>query len=136
MNIFLDTNVIIDFLADRKPFSASASALFQKSLQGQLRLFTSSHAIATTHYMLKKVVAETTLRNILLDLTEFVTVIAIDGDLIKRGLISTHKDFEDALQILAAGSIKNMNYIATRNPKHFSTSEIPALPPDQILLQI
>jgi predicted nucleic acid-binding protein len=32
-NIFLDTNVLIDFLADRKPFFIEAAKLFDYSLK-------------------------------------------------------------------------------------------------------
>ena len=52
--IFLDTNIIVDLIADRKPFSKYAIQLFQKAEQNEVELFTSSHSIATTHYLLKK----------------------------------------------------------------------------------
>ena len=52
--IFVDTNIIVDLIADRKPFSKFAIDLFSKAENKKIRLFTSSHSIATTHYLLKK----------------------------------------------------------------------------------
>lgn len=41
-NIFLDTNVVIDFLADRRPFSLIAAKIFNYSLQGKIKVYISA----------------------------------------------------------------------------------------------
>ena len=51
---FLDTNIIVDLIADRKPFSKFSIEIFKKAEENKIKLFTSSHSIATTHYLLKK----------------------------------------------------------------------------------
>ncbi|RLJ73513.1 type II toxin-antitoxin system VapC family toxin [Pedobacter alluvionis] len=134
--IFVDTNIIIDLIADRKPFSKFAIELFEKSERKEVQLFTSSHSIATTHYLLKKYLEERTLREVIYNVLEYIQVIAIDQDIIKKGLKSKHKDFEDALQILCAYKIEKLDYIVTRNIKDFKDSEIPAFPPDELLTKI
>jgi len=131
--IFIDTNIIIDLLGDRKPHSKFAIDLFDKAESTSIKLYASSHSFATTHYLLKKYVDERKLRTVLLDLLDFVTIISIDLHVIKRGLKSKHKDFEDALQILAASSIDKMDCIVTRNVKDFKESEIPVFAPDDLL---
>jgi predicted nucleic acid-binding protein len=52
--IIVDTNIIIDFIANRKPFSKFAIQIFDKAEKKTVSLYTSSHSIATTHYLLKK----------------------------------------------------------------------------------
>ena len=131
--IFVDTNVIIDLLADRRPHSKFAIALFEKAESQKVKLFASSHSFATTYYLLKKHVDDKNLRLILLGLLEYVNIIPIDVHVIKRGLKSKHKDFEDALQILAALSVDKMDCIVTRDLKDFKDSEIPVFSPDNIL---
>jgi predicted nucleic acid-binding protein len=64
-NIFVDTNIIIGLLADRKPFNNFAIELVRRAEQKELSLFVSSHSIATTHYLLKKFFDEKELREIL-----------------------------------------------------------------------
>jgi predicted nucleic acid-binding protein len=131
--VFVDTNILVDLLADRQPFSKFAIELFELSENGKVRLFTSSHAIATTYYILKKYITENKLRETILDLLELVSVIAVDLPILKKGLLSTHKDFEDAIQIFAAGTIADMDFIVTRNIKDYKNVGIAVLPPDEIL---
>lgn len=133
---FVDTNILIDLIADRKPFSKFAIELFSKAESKRVRLFTSSHTIATTHYLLKKHLSEKELREILLDLLDYITVVAVDIEVIKRGLKSKHKDFEDAIQIIAAQSIDKMECIVTRNVKDFKDAEIVVLSPDEFVKNI
>jgi len=132
--IFLDTNIIIDLISDRKPFSKYAIEIFQKAEDGKLELFTSSHSIATTHYLLKKYMEEKELREVLYNLLDFITVVAVDVAILKKGLLSKHKDFEDSIQIFCASSIVNIDSIVTRNVKDFKGSEIKVLTPDQFAL--
>ncbi len=134
--VFVDTNIIVDLIADRKPFSKFAIELFEKAEHKEVQLFTSSHSIATTHYLLKKYLDERHLREVIYNLLEYIQVIAIDQDVIKKGLKSKHKDFEDALQILCAYKVEELDYIVTRNIKDFKDSEIPAFPPDELLTKI
>ena len=61
---------------------------------------------------------------------------AIDLDMIKKGLKSKHKDFEDALQIISDYSIEKINCIVTRNIKDFKDAEIPDLIPDELIVEI
>lgn len=134
--VFVDTNIIVDLIADRQPFSKFAIEIFEKAERNEVQLFTSSHSIATTHYLLKKYLEEKKLREVIYNVLEYVQIIAIDQDIIKKGLKSKHKDFEDALQMLCAYNIEKLNYIVTRNIKDFKNSEIPAFPPDELLTKI
>ena len=131
--VFVDTNILIDLLGDRKPFSKYAIEIFDKAERRKVELFVSSHSFATTHYLLKKYMMETELREVLYALLDYLTIIAIDTDMIKKGLKSNYKDFEDALQIIAANSIRKLDYIVTRNLKDFSDSGIAILPPDELV---
>ena len=134
--IFVDTNIIVDLIADRRPFSKFAIEIFSKAEDKKLKLYTSSHSIATTHYLLKKYIEEKELRNVLYNLLDYIQVIPVDLDVIKKGLKSKHKDFEDAIQMLCAYSIEKMDCIVTRNSKDFRDCEIPVLSPDEFVIKI
>lgn len=131
--VFVDTNVIIDLLADRKPHSKFAVALFQKAEAMEVELYASSHSIATTYFILKKFSDDKKLRAILSDLLQYVSVIPIDVHLIRRALNSKYKDFEDGLQILCAQSIDQMDCIVTRDLKDFKESNIAVYSPDTVI---
>jgi predicted nucleic acid-binding protein len=127
---FVDTNILVDFIGDRKPFSKFALRLFLKAEIGEVQLYTSSHSIATTYYLIKKYVDEKKIREVLMNLLDYVEIIPIDKGIIKKGLLSKSKDFEDALQIHCAYTIENMDGIVTRNPKDFKDSNLPVFSPD------
>ena len=84
----------------------------------------------------KKYVIEKELREILLTLITLLDVVAVDLDVLKKGLRSIHKDFEDAIQMICASSIPGINYIVTRNTKDFKTSELVVLTPDEMCLKL
>jgi predicted nucleic acid-binding protein len=130
-SLFIDTNVIIDLIADRKPYSKFAIQLFNAAEKNKIKLYTSSHSVATTYYLLKKSTTEKALRDILDHLMDFIQPIAIDHQILKRALNSSHADFEDAIQIIAATTIPSMLCIVTRNLKDFKNADILVLPPDQ-----
>ena len=136
MKIFLDTNILVDLIADRKPFSKYAIEIFRKSENKEFELFTSSHSIATTHYLLKKYLAEKELREVLQNLLDYLTVIPVDLDILQKALRSGHKDFEDSIQILCASSVEKMSCIVTRNKKDFKGSELNVCSPDEIVLYL
>lgn len=134
--IFLDTNIIIDIILDRQPFSKYSIEILKKAENNEIELFISSHTIATTHYILKKILQEKTVREILSNLIEIIEIISIDQDVIKKGLKSKHKDFEDALQIICAYTITDIHCIVTRNVKDFKGSEVPVFTPDELVLKL
>lgn len=133
--IFVDTNILLDLLADRKPFSKHAVDIFNAAEQEKIQLFTSSHSIATTYYLLKKYIDDKSLRNILLTLVEYLTIIPVDETLLTKGLRSNHKDFEDSIQIFCASTIHDMDCIVTRNIRDFKGSDLPVLAPDELVIK-
>jgi predicted nucleic acid-binding protein len=115
--IFVDTNILVDLLADRKPFSKYAVEIFNASENKKVKLFTSSHSIATTYYLLKKFIDDSSLRKTLLGLIEYMTIIPVDTEVLTKGLRSKQKDFEDSIQIYCASTIEKIDCIVTRNVK-------------------
>ena len=130
--IFVDTNILVDLLADRKPFSKYAIEIFNVAENKKVKLFTSSHSIATIYYLLKKFIDDSSLRKTLLGLIEYMTIISVDTEVLTKGLRSKQKDFEDSIQIYCATTIDKIDCIVTRNVKDFKGSEILVLTPDEL----
>src|SRR5690554_4874471 len=97
---FLDTNIIIDLLINRQPFSKSAITIFSAAEKNKIALYTSSHTIATTHYVLKKYNEEKRLRVIISYLLDYVKPIAVSESILRQALRSEINDFEDAIQMI------------------------------------
>ncbi|KQT18085.1 hypothetical protein ASG31_04950 [Chryseobacterium sp. Leaf404] len=133
MIFFLDTNVLVDLVQKREPHFAIVSQIFNVSTKDDVELCASSHSIATLHYLCKKNMQESSLRELIDEILNFITIIPVDEDILRKSLRSQHKDFEDAIQIFCAHQVKNVTGIVTRNIKDFSTSEIPVFAPDEAL---
>ncbi len=54
MNLFIDTNILIDLVANRQPFAKWAFKIFKDQKMGKWQLVTSSNAVLTTFYILEK----------------------------------------------------------------------------------
>lgn len=133
MKLFIDTNVIVDLIGEREPFCVDAIKIFALSEKKKVKLYVSSQSIITTHYLLKKYISEKKLREILDELTDFVTIIPSTKEFLKKGLKSKHKDFEDAIQIISAESIDSVSHIITRNIKDFKDSSVEVLTPSSFI---
>jgi predicted nucleic acid-binding protein len=123
--VLVDTNILIDLLADRQPFSKFAIEIFSLAQNNKVKLFTSSHSYATAHYLLKKYMSEADLRKALISLLDFIELVPIDTAIIKKSLLSKHKDFEDAIQIFAASAVDRVDFIVTRNLKDLRMLGLP-----------
>jgi len=117
--LFIDTNIIIDLIADRKPFLNSAYILFRKAKLNKWKLFTSSNSILTTFYILRK---QLNFNDANYAIETILARLEIQ-DLVKKDLIlalkSKTEDLEDACQIECANKIGRINYIITRDKKGF-----------------
>jgi len=133
MKIFLDTNIIIDILTSRPPFTQEAIALFQLSETGKIQLFTSTHVLANTHYVLKKFVEDKKLRETLLELAEMIKILDVTEKGFLVALKSLHKDFEDAIQISIAEQMGEIDFIITRNLKDFKSSSVQAISTQKLM---
>jgi predicted nucleic acid-binding protein len=135
-HIFLDTNILVDLVANRKPFSENAISIFDYCQKSNIKMYSTSHSIATLHYIAKKMVDEKELRLIIEDLLDTISIIAVTESILKKSLKSNHKDFEDAIQIVSAQSFNDMNCIVTRDLKDYKYAEINVLTPDDFLSKL
>lgn len=54
MRVFIDTNILIDFVVNREGFSEDADKLFALGITGDLKLMTSALSYVTTMYIAHK----------------------------------------------------------------------------------
>ena len=132
-NVFIDINILVDVYANRFPFVENSLKIYNLGIKRSIRLYTSSNTITTLHYILKKSISEEKTRTAIEHLTEHIVIIPVDINIIKKSLKSNHKDFEDAIQIVSAQSINNMDCIVTRDLKDYKFAEITVLTPDDFL---
>lgn len=130
--IYLDTNIIIDFLSGRQEFFDEARQLFSLADQGELKLYISSLSLINANYILEKTPKLIDAKKILGKFKVLVIVLPLNDKLIDLAISSDFKDFEDAVQYFTA--IENdMDLILTRNKKDFKLSTLPVLTAKEFL---
>jgi predicted nucleic acid-binding protein len=131
--LFLDTNVIIDFLANREPFAEAAGQLFSRGLDKKAIIYSSAISFNNIYYLLRQIKTHYFAIRLLDQLADMVEVVAADSEIIRRSIHAGFQDFEDAIQYFSALSIKGMDGIVTRNTRDFKKSELPVLSPLEAL---
>lgn len=132
--LFLDTNVVIDFLCERSnDFYLPAARLMVKGYNKEVELWCSSLTFATADYLLEKYhVSQADRTNMLKEFIQVCLPSSVDREVIEKALSSDFKDFEDALQYFSAKKC-GAEAIITRNKKDFKTSELPLYLPTEYL---
>jgi len=135
-HFFLDTNVVIDFLADREPFSISAAQLFNLAVSGKIKLHISAVSYNNIYYVLRQAMTHRATIGLLEKLSEMIEITDVTSTIIRESLKSDFKDYEDAIQYHCALSIPKIKGIITRNTKDFKKSTLAVLAPAEALIVI
>jgi predicted nucleic acid-binding protein len=134
--LFIDTNIVIDLLARRKPYFEDTAVLFSLADKKQIELTVSSLTIANTAYVLLKQMDSDKAKSILRKLRLIVQILPLDDKIVGLALNDElFSDFEDCLQYYTA--LENgQDLIITRNLKDFKNSKLPALTAKQFLASL
>lgn len=135
MRLFLDTNILIDVVADRQPWVREALILFELARQGKLTLLATDYSFVTIAYVTRKLYPEEELRRLLKGLMKYVEVVEVGKKIIGEALDGGWKDMEDHVQCLVAKR-ESADVIITRNEKDFALSDIRVLSPSSFLSEI
>ena len=128
--VFIDTNLIIDFLGDREPFSEYAAILFQLAKENKIKIFVSAISFNNTYYILRKVTSNKRALSLISEIEGYVGIQETNRNIIQKALKSDFKDFEDAIQYFSAVQLGDIDIITTRDIKDFKKSELPVLSPE------
>jgi predicted nucleic acid-binding protein len=131
--ILLDTDVILDFLLDRKPFSDDTLQVLLKCENKELQAFVTPIIVANTYYLLRQKASHVYIIEQLKRLLTIISVLSMDQRQVLSALDSKFTDFEDALQYFSALQHTKIEAILTRNTKDFKLSELPVFTPKEFL---
>jgi predicted nucleic acid-binding protein len=134
--VLIDTDVILDFFFDRKPFSENASKVLALCESKEIKGFITSVIISNVYYLLRQTATHEKVIEKLAQLISILEVLTTDKNTIIQALNSDFRDFEDALQNFSAEVDGQIDLIVTRNVKDFKTSRIGVLTPGNFIKTI
>ncbi len=132
-NLFIDTDIIVDFLIDRKPFSREAAIIFTLIDQKKLKGYVSYLTFSNLFYVLRKIEPQKKVISKLDSLSKLLTVLKVDDQNIRDAIDSGFPDFEDSIQYYCALDCKKVEAIITRNTKDYKNSGLPVMTPGDFL---
>lgn len=100
-SVFLDANIILDFLLKRKEYE-DARKIMVLVLQKRIRAFISPSIVHVVSYWLTKAYGSAKSKDLLLLLLSDVRIIDANQDVVNLALTSQIDDIEDALQYYTA----------------------------------
>jgi predicted nucleic acid-binding protein len=131
--VLIDTDVILDFFFDRKPFSDDASRVFSLCESGRIIGYVTPVIVSNVYYLLRQTAKHEKVTEKLHQLVSFLEVLIMDKNIIVQALNSGFKDFEDALQNYAAEINGEVEIILTRNVKDYKNSALSVMTPADFL---
>jgi predicted nucleic acid-binding protein len=135
-HIFIDTNLVIDFLADRQPFSLHAARLFDLAVDGKVKIYISAVSYNNIYYVLRQSLTNNATIKLLEELCEMTEITDVTKAIIKQSLKTDFKDYEDWIQYFCALSIPKIDVIVTRDTKDFKKSTLPVLTPAEAIIAL
>ncbi|MHC4870981.1 MAG: type II toxin-antitoxin system VapC family toxin [Planctomycetota bacterium] len=126
--VFLDADVILDLLTERKPHFLPAVELFTMIQDKQVFAYTSPVVIANLFYLLVRHSTRKKAVQSLIKLKTLVKVLNCGDNEIELALASDFKDFEDSIQYYTALE-NDMDILITRNIKDYKSANIPVVTP-------
>ncbi|MBP5503291.1 MAG: PIN domain-containing protein [Bacteroidales bacterium] len=137
IKVFLDTNIVIDYLAQRTNFYPKASLIISICGDNGFKLLVSSLTFATTSYVLseRNNLSAENIKKLFDNFIAAANVTVVDMLTIRQSISSKFGDFEDAMQYYSAIR-ENADCIITRNKKDFIESQIPVYEPDEFINKV
>ena len=132
MKVFLDANVILDYLTDRQPFADDAEAVVEFCVSegnvGKITTLTACNAV----YILSKVIGKQQAEEKIKELIDIVGLVGVAPESVSDNLAARHVDFEDSVQL--AEAVKwGADVIVTRDKNGFNESTIPVCTPSDFV---
>ena len=132
MKVLFDTNIVLDVLLDRKPFSEPASHLMSKVERSEINGLLCATTVTTIHYLLSKNLNKEKAISSISSIMALFEIASVNRLVIENALKSKFTDFEDSV-LHESARHAGAEYIVTRNIKDFKNTKIPAFAPIEFL---
>ena len=132
MKLFLDTNVLIDFILERPLFYQPAAMIISCAAERKIKVCVSALSVVTANFIcVERCKMPLNVYRRKMDfLRNVIEIFSIDSSDIYNSYDSNWKDFEDGVQYFSAIRAE-VDYLVTRNVKDFEESDTKVISTDQ-----
>lgn len=133
--LFLDTNIVLDLLAERRPFYEPAAKIASMADRNEVELFISALTFSTAYYLLARHENAASARKKLSKFKILCKILPVNETISEKAMNSGFKDFEDGIQYFCALDGET-HVLITRNAKDFKLAELPLMTADEYIKSI
>ena len=130
--VLFDLNILLDVLQERKDFYDFSARLLAYAETGAVQGWLAAHSITTLFYLIARDKSPEQARVTLTSLLQFLKIAAVDQNTIEQSLNLPYRDFEDAVQMMAALQI-HADYLLTRNVSDYQPAPMEVFQPVELL---
>ena len=132
MNVFFDTNVLMDVLLQRHPFVDKSRAVWFLAERGKVVGLVSALSFPNIYYVARKALGAEAALSMMSLLRDTLAAVPLDEQILNQAMDAKFPDFEDAIQYFSALRA-DAECLLTRNPDHFPRSSLRVLSPTEFL---
>lgn len=133
MNVFVDTNVLLDVLAKRARFYDDSVAIWTLAEQRRICGMVSAISFTNIYYVVRKLRSRRVALRTMTQLRDTFTPVACDEQILNQAIDAGFDDFEDAVQYFSALR-GDASCLVTRDAGDFPDPVIPVLSPAEFLV--
>lgn len=132
MRVFVDTNVLLDVLAERKPFYSDSVDIWTLAEAGRLDASISAISFTNCWYLIRRHAGRRNADKALQVLRDVFTPVDLTAQVLNQAIDAGFEDFEDAVQFHSAVQAR-ARCLVTRNADHFPRAPLSVLTPAEFL---
>jgi predicted nucleic acid-binding protein len=116
--LFIDSDVLLDLLLDKKPFSEDTATLIEASIASDVTLYTSSLSIANMHYIIGRLETKKKADSKIKKILKIMSIENLGQTVIDQAVEAKHE------------------ILITRNTKDYKESQLSIFTPEEYLAKI
>lgn len=132
MDLFVDTNVLLDHFGNRPGYVENANRVLAMGLFQDARLWAAPQSFNDMFYILRKVVSPEAVQRAFAKSYTFINVCSIDGADMALAAERSWTDMEDCLIAICAEKV-HARYLVTRDEHGFGDSTVEVTSPEKLL---
>ena len=130
--VYIDCNILIDWLLEREPYSLYAARLIELTETGEIESFVSAVTLANTYFIIRRALNQKVADEFLKDSLSLFSFADIRSNTITKAINNKYRDFEDDLHYQTAID-QAIDCLITRNKKDFRQEGIEILDAEQFV---
>lgn len=135
MRVLFDTNVLLDVLLPRPPYSFEGEVLFDAVASEKIDGVIHATSLTNVHYLASKLTTSARAKKGIEYLLTLFEIAPVTRGVVESALGSRFDDFEDAI-LHEAGVLAGCTAIVTRNKKDFGSAALSIYSPADLISEL